>query len=1030
MRTRLLFPALLFILLPFSLFSQSGSLSDSWRPGSSDCGPEVDVSINYTIDGDSTGVNVSIRGDWNLSSTIYCEGNIYNSGNTSSFRVTNLDITAEVYAGSTCIGRISTDLSSSSTYSTSYSGRAGFKNGDFKLRNFSIKDVALSGESTFKESVSDGLVSKAERLEEDGDWDAALRVYKEAKKIQDKYGRVNSAICDLERKIDKYEDLIEKADRAYRSEEYFEAKSIYEEIERDLIVRSYTQQRIGAIQQRIQRYQRAFQEACRSKARAQSANEWKATKREFEAALDILPVDKKREVEREINYADSRIEAIYDQHISRGDGLYRQSQYVAAAKQYLDAIDVYERAAAQQKLQRSIEGKRKQLQNHYEPQRYQAKRQKDAAMEKAAQVIDANEEDCQLQRYERQKCIQAYYKDLIDHIPAEVDALVYRNKYYNKASLSCSRVSCTPSSNNNSTSARLFLSTAKRKHQRYNQYHEYDFKVYRDEYLEKALKMRPNYIDAHLFKAYLSNSIPDKIVIYKKVLGINPKHEQAAKLLQEWTEKFHHSVFDLIRNDEVAEIKKGIELGLMMEQHLYKNQNVVQFAINLDKASFLKLFLDNKKLLHNQVNWRVNALLGQSVQAKSYYCSKELLSKRSANPNHILANQESLLIQSIRNKTAKITDLLLTHQATATSKTKDNETALTLSLKLKELAVAKVLLNYLEVDEVDVTSVLITVIHKYSSVFEKMVNKGINLNMVDDQQRTLLHLAIAEHDFSIAKLLIDNGADVNFLDQHHDSPLLLTLKIKEKKIAVYLLSSNANINLKNKKGETALYWAIYNQLPKLSNLLLQQGGDYKRVFSLFRAKGNQQAIEALALNLAHYGLAHQQQQFIEDAVDQVPNIGFLSDNNASSPLAIAAQNQQNTLFWVLAKGNLHYTSTSQKSALHLAMDAHNSVLVKQLLADGSCNSMASKNGYSPFHYAIRKAYLEEANEILPYTVIDQQDHKGWTALHHAIDASQAETVKWLIRQGANPKAKNDNGENAKKFAKSQGKKYLKKLLKD
>ena len=48
--------------------------------------------------------------------------------------------------------------------------------------------------------------------------------------------------------------------------------------------------------------------------------------------------------------------------------------------------------------------------------------------------------------------------------------------------------------------------------------------------------------------------------------------------------------------------------------------------------------------------------------------------------------------------------------------------------------------------------------------FKELIENGVNLNMPnkeDEEERTVLHLAVENGHFSVVELLVKNGADLN-----------------------------------------------------------------------------------------------------------------------------------------------------------------------------------------------------------------------------------------------------------------------------
>eukprot|EP00833_Pecoramyces_ruminatium_P011531 jgi/Orpsp1_1/1185563/evm.model.c7180000094375.1 len=151
---------------------------------------------------------------------------------------------------------------------------------------------------------------------------------------------------------------------------------------------------------------------------------------------------------------------------------------------------------------------------------------------------------------------------------------------------------------------------------------------------------------------------------------------------------------------------------------------------------------------------------------------------------------------------------------------------------------------------------------KRKTLFEKIINKGYNVNLTDEKGYTPLNYAIEHNDMSIIELLFKNGANLDKYYLKKQSPLHRSIKKGFHKISKYLydngarvvdindfeyedvtkilgnycsinknlllllLSNNLKINsLKNSEGDTLLNYAIRNHNEEMVEFLLENGAD-------------------------------------------------------------------------------------------------------------------------------------------------------------------------------------------------------------
>ncbi|XP_054631830.1 ankyrin repeat domain-containing protein 62-like [Dunckerocampus dactyliophorus] len=96
--------------------------------------------------------------------------------------------------------------------------------------------------------------------------------------------------------------------------------------------------------------------------------------------------------------------------------------------------------------------------------------------------------------------------------------------------------------------------------------------------------------------------------------------------------------------------------------------------------------------------------------------------------------------------------------------------------------------------------------------------KLIDINEVDKQNRTALHLACASGMVEVVKFLVENRAKLNVVDNLNRSPLIKAVEGQNEDIVEFLLENNADPNLMDVKGNTALHLA--SSIPSISIVLM------------------------------------------------------------------------------------------------------------------------------------------------------------------------------------------------------------------
>lgn len=85
---------------------------------------------------------------------------------------------------------------------------------------------------------------------------------------------------------------------------------------------------------------------------------------------------------------------------------------------------------------------------------------------------------------------------------------------------------------------------------------------------------------------------------------------------------------------------------------------------------------------------------------------------------------------------------------------------------------------------------------------------GFNqVNIINEKEESLLHLAIKLNLLEIFNYLINEGINLNQIDCNGFSPLMLCIQYNKMNFFKKLIKSNANVNIINQKGESALFLA-------------------------------------------------------------------------------------------------------------------------------------------------------------------------------------------------------------------------------
>lgn len=286
--------------------------------------------------------------------------------------------------------------------------------------------------------------------------------------------------------------------------------------------------------------------------------------------------------------------------------------------------------------------------------------------------------------------------------------------------------------------------------------------------------------------------------------------------------------------------------------------------------------------------------------------------------------------------------------------------------------------------------------YKYENnikVIKLLLDNGININKLYDDNYTLLMLFCIDNNLNIINLLLDYGADVNIQDKMGNTALMISSNCCDINVIKLLISKGADYNIKNKLGMTVLSAVYYDYYYKQENIYYNKYIDYKEKTTLY----------------LNYGL-------------DINNV----DNNGNTILIKIFTNKYKYMEifeWLVNNGaDINIQNDLGNSMIFLFYNfptIYFTEIIKLLINNKYNINIKNKNGDTPLIYMTKNFYDNNYNKnkieilIKSGANINIQNNNGMTALmeyvylmcmnnYYTIDMNM---IKLFIDNGADPNIK-------------------------
>ncbi|XP_014283224.1 serine/threonine-protein phosphatase 6 regulatory ankyrin repeat subunit B [Halyomorpha halys] len=310
-------------------------------------------------------------------------------------------------------------------------------------------------------------------------------------------------------------------------------------------------------------------------------------------------------------------------------------------------------------------------------------------------------------------------------------------------------------------------------------------------------------------------------------------------------------------------------------------------------------------------------------------------------------------------------------------------------------------------------------------------NRMNNLDAMDVDNRTALHLAVIQNRHVIVRLLLEHGARKDIKDKNQMNPLTVALSNKIWDSALELLDNESDIGWSDTYNRTLLHYAAVNGQEKIIEYLLKHTKmDVNAKDINFDTPLQLVAVQS---NLSSYNRQGIMDRFVRNGAEW----DLLDKQNRNILHLVTISGDAETLKHVLSRYRLDVNSRdiNLQTPLHIAIIERHYHMVNTLLEYGADRNEVDINHFMPLVYAIKNRFdavdlfdkftdvnwadnnnrsilhlaamhgcsgvvRKLLNSVIKKINIDRLDINKQTSLHLAAKENDNEIVHLLIREGA------------------------------
>ena len=327
-----------------------------------------------------------------------------------------------------------------------------------------------------------------------------------------------------------------------------------------------------------------------------------------------------------------------------------------------------------------------------------------------------------------------------------------------------------------------------------------------------------------------------------------------------------------------------------------------------------------------------------------------------------------------------------------------------------------------------------------TEILKLLVDKELDVNEIDDNGQTPLHLAAATNYSDAAKLLIKNGAEMSIGDSiMGSSPLHIAARNDAGEVVQILLNNGVDPNLVDAYQESPLDDAWYFEYDRVMLILIKNGADLITTSSSYvsgsyfmewaaeqnlsdlinavkarEGNGDTETVNVVESNALIDAVRSNDLKLIKSLLKKGENINQQDEFTGYTALhqAVLDDNLEMVKLLIKKGASLDLFADDGSRPLCYAVEYANSSVIQTLIDAGSeLNYRNEQNSdRTALHQAVFNSKIGATGQLIDAGAdVNPKSSEGWTPLHYAISSANEQLVNTLLDSGADPFTKSDRG---------------------